>query len=75
MKSNYTFSEITVTGEIPDEMNDKAILAACLNDWGCVYAGAEPPKNFGIGIAKASHRLGIVGTPENFKKLAKELEK
>jgi len=70
----YMFSEISLTGELPEESYNNLVLAHALCDWGAVMAGAVPPKKFGEGMVKVADLLGVSGTPDSLMELAKKMQ-
>jgi len=49
------------------------LLGIALNSWGNCMAGNKPPEYFGIMMTEIGYKLGIIATPDNVMKLAKEL--
>jgi len=74
MKDEIPWSEVFRTRNL-DGKSDKELCADGLLAWGICMAGTKPCENFGEVIAKISHKLRIIGTPESFMEFAKRYKK
>ena len=65
------YPEIFITGKT-GITNEALLCAIAFEGWACCMAGTKQPDNFGVGMAAISDILGIVCTPDELDKFAKE---
>lgn len=74
------YSEISTTGELPENVNNfseedyKAwICAKALSDWGICIAGVQIPAKFGEGMVQVGKLLGVSASPNSLMEYSKSL--
>lgn len=71
--SSAIFPEIFITGELPKNYDEVALVATGLCGWAACMMGNEPPKMFGLGMAKIASIVGVA-KPEGLSKLADRIK-
>lgn len=73
-ETKFTWPEIFMSEDIRG-LSDSQICAEGLCGWAICMAGGPPPESFGRVMILIGDKLGIIATPENLSKYAKEMIK